>query len=156
MAEWELTHQLGQFLDRHLVLPLLEFLSTNQVSWCRFFFFSIREFDQSELSLKSLLRQIYEEEELSRARLDLLNNTNMVDFAIDFWKRLNQDQEVPQEFLEKRQKVLARLRELEQATAPIIALITKEEVSQEIAKTRDARQLLEFLQKNHGVSSVEV
>ena len=80
----------------------------------------------------------------------------MVDFAIDFWKRLNQDQEVPQEFLEKRQKVLARLRELEQATAPIIALITKEEVSQEIAKTRDARQLLEFLQKNHGVSSVEV
>lgn len=33
MAEWELTHQLGQFLDRHLVLPLLEFLSTNIVSW---------------------------------------------------------------------------------------------------------------------------
>lgn len=76
----------------------------------------------------------------------------MVDFAIDFWKRLNPDQEVPQEFLDKRQKVLAKLRELEQATSPVIALITKEEVSQEIAKTRDVRQLLEYLQKNHGVS----
>ena len=29
MAQWELTSKLGPFLDRHLVIPLLEFLSVN-------------------------------------------------------------------------------------------------------------------------------
>lgn len=75
----------------------------------------------------------------------------MVDFAIDCWKKVNPDQEVPQHFTEKRSKVVTRLRELEKLTEPILALIMKEEISQEIAKTRDARQLLEYLQKNHGV-----
>lgn len=33
MAEWDLTLRLGQFLDRHLVFPLLEFLSSKAVSF---------------------------------------------------------------------------------------------------------------------------
>jgi len=32
MSAWELTFQLGGFLDRHLVFPLLEFLSNKGVS----------------------------------------------------------------------------------------------------------------------------
>lgn len=101
----------------------------------------------------SFCLQVYDGDELLKAKLDLLNNTNMVDFAIDCWKKVNPDQEVPQDFIEKRLKVVTRLRELEKLTEPILALIMKEEISQEIAKTRDARQLLEYLQKNHGVSA---
>ena len=32
MAEWDLTTRLGKYLDRHLVFPLLEFLSVKGVS----------------------------------------------------------------------------------------------------------------------------
>ena len=31
MAEFDLTSQMGQYLDRHLVFPLLEFLSVKEV-----------------------------------------------------------------------------------------------------------------------------
>lgn len=31
MAEWDLTSRMGQYLDRHLVFPLLEFLSVKEV-----------------------------------------------------------------------------------------------------------------------------
>ena len=32
MAQFDLTRCMGQYLDRHLVFPLLEFLSTKEVS----------------------------------------------------------------------------------------------------------------------------
>ena len=31
-AEYDLTHKIGGYLDRHLVLPILEFLSEHAVS----------------------------------------------------------------------------------------------------------------------------
>ncbi|XP_015790911.1 eukaryotic translation initiation factor 3 subunit E [Tetranychus urticae] len=123
MAEWELTNKLGQYLDRHLVFPLLEFLSTNH---------------------------IYNEDELLQVKLGLLNNTNMVDFAIDVWQQLNPDQIPPDQFMENRIKVVKQLKELESVTRPILELLTNEAISQEIAKARDVRQLLDYLQKNHG------
>lgn len=33
MAQFDLTSKIGQYLDRHLVFPLLEFLSTKGVSF---------------------------------------------------------------------------------------------------------------------------
>lgn len=32
MAKFDLTSRMGQYLDRHLIFPLLEFLSAKQVS----------------------------------------------------------------------------------------------------------------------------
>lgn len=42
------------------------------------------------------LFQLYDEKEMLKGKLDLLSNTNMVDFAMDVHKTLYPDQEVPQ------------------------------------------------------------
>ena len=75
MAQWDLTSRMGPYLDRHLVFPLLEFLS---------------------------VKGIYDETDLLRAKLDLLSNTNMVDFVMDVHKSLYPDQDVPQNLKDKR------------------------------------------------------
>ncbi|WAR24189.1 EI3EB-like protein [Mya arenaria] len=78
MAEFDLTTRMGQYLDRHLVFPLLEFLS---------------------------VKELYDEKEMLKGKLDLLSNTNMVDFAMDVHKTLYPDQEVPATFIAKRTNV---------------------------------------------------
>ena len=75
----------------------------------------------------------------------------MVDFAIDNYKKLHQGEEAPEHFFEKRRKVVTELKELEKLTEPALAIITKDEVSQEISNTRDTRVLMENLMNNHGV-----
>jgi translation initiation factor 3 subunit E len=56
MADYDLTPQLGKYLDRHLVFPILEFLSE---------------------------RKLYNERDILEARLQLLSKTNMVSVSRD-------------------------------------------------------------------------
>ena len=79
MGDWDLTAKIGPYLDRHLVFPLLEFLS---------------------------VKEYYNETDLLRGKLDLLSNTSMVDFAMDVHKSLYPDQDVPKELAEKRPQVV--------------------------------------------------
>eukprot|EP00057_Strongylocentrotus_purpuratus_P012882 XP_011667356.1 PREDICTED: eukaryotic translation initiation factor 3 subunit E isoform X1 [Strongylocentrotus purpuratus] len=123
MAEFDLTAKIGQYLDRHLVFPLLEFLS---------------------------VQEIYDEKDMLQGKLDLLSNTNMVDFAMDVYKTLNEDQEVPQTLKEKRADVVNQLKRLQQDTEPIIEIFENADVREHIQSARDSRQLFEYLEKNHG------
>ncbi|EDO29705.1 predicted protein [Nematostella vectensis] len=126
MAEHDLTSKMGCFLDRHLVFPLLEFLS---------------------------VKEIYDEHELLKGKLELLSNTNMVDFAMDVYKGLYPDEEVPTSLVEKRVEVVKELKDLQAQTEPIINCFSDPEFTAQVQSTRDGRQLFEYLERNHDVST---
>lgn len=67
-AKYDLTPRIAPQLDRHLVFPLLEFLQE---------------------------RGLYAEEDILKAKIELLNNTNMVDYAMDIHKSLYHYDDVP-------------------------------------------------------------
>lgn len=68
-AKYDLTPRVAPQLDRHLVFPLLEFLQE---------------------------RTLYPDEDILKAKIELLNHTNMVDYAMDIHKSLYHTDDVPQ------------------------------------------------------------
>lgn len=126
MAEWDLTSRMGQYLDRHLVFPLLEFLS---------------------------VKELYDEKEMLKGKLDLLSNTNMVDFAMDVHKNLYPDTDVPQTLKDKRTDVVSQLKYLQSETELITKIFEDPEVIRQVQSSRDGRQLFEFLSKEFGFQS---
>ncbi|MFS7970020.1 putative eukaryotic translation initiation factor 3 subunit E [Helianthus anomalus] len=69
MLKYDLTPRIAPNLDRHLVFPLLEFTQE---------------------------RQLYPNDQILKAKIELLNNTNMVDYAMDIHKSLYHTEDVPQ------------------------------------------------------------
>lgn len=119
MSEYDLTLRIAKHLDRHMIFPLLEFLSS---------------------------RKIYDEKSVLSTKLDLLNKTNMVDFAVDCYKHLYDDKDVPEsmkiflisyklafkifksELIEKRKNIVNELVELRDLVSPFIDLFEREDV----------------------------
>ncbi|KAA3472104.1 Eukaryotic translation initiation factor 3 subunit E [Gossypium australe] len=105
MATYDLTPRIGPNLDRHLVFPLLEFLQE---------------------------RQLYPDEQILKAKIELLNKTNMVDYAMDIHKSLYHTDDVPQDMVERRVEVVARLKALEDAAAPLVTFLQNPNAVQEL------------------------
>lgn len=74
----DLTQQLAKHMDRHLVFPLLEFLHH---------------------------RQLYDEADIQKTKIALLDHTNMVDFAMDIHESLFGKGSVPQAMNDRREEV---------------------------------------------------
>lgn len=123
MAKFDLTSRMGQYLDRHLIFPLLEFLSA---------------------------KQIYDENELLQVKLDILSKTNMVDYAIDIRKQLYPNEEVPEDMKTRRLHVVHQLQELNDSCDPILSLMTNDELMKKMETMRDSRTVMNFLQDELG------
>jgi len=122
MAQYDLTGKIGQYLDRHLVAPLLEFL---------------------------VAENIYNANDVLQSKLSLLTETKMVDYAIDVFKKLHSDQEVPQKFLDKRSKVVEDYKAVQETSKSIQQILEDPGLAEQISNSRDYRQLVEYLVKNH-------
>ena len=60
------------------------------------------------------------------------------------------DQEVPQTLKDKRQEVVDTFKKLQSETEPILKIFVEPEVTRQIQNSRDSKQLLEYLTKNHN------
>jgi len=61
MAAYDLTQKIIQYFDRHLILPLLEFLTD---------------------------REVYNETDMLKAKLKLLSTTKMIDYMQEIYENL--------------------------------------------------------------------
>ncbi|CAB4486386.1 eukaryotic translation initiation factor 3, subunit 6 [Rhizophagus irregularis] len=122
-ATYDLTPKLIPYLDRHLVFPLLEFLS---------------------------MHKIYPEIDLLKAKYELLAKTNMVDFISMLYKTIHDTEEVPNEFSTKRDEVLQTLENLQSEAQKVLDIIENPEVIS--ALRQDKLQNLNFLKEKYGLT----
>lgn len=126
-AKYDLTPLLAMFLDRHLVFPILEFLQE---------------------------RGMYPDVDILKAKIELLNHTNMVDYAMDIHKSLYHTDDVPQEMMERRAEVVARLKALEEAAAPLITFLQNSSAVQELRA--DKQHNLQLLQERYQIGPDQI
>lgn len=103
-----MTHTMSQFLDRHLVIPLLDFSGQH-------------------LNMDG----VYNKEDVLRAKLDLLRNTGMVDYAIETHVELY-NTDPPEELVERRDKVLMVLHALTEEAKIFVDFMSNEDIVNEL------------------------
>ncbi|CAL8083930.1 unnamed protein product [Calicophoron daubneyi] len=121
MSEYDLTHEISNYLDKHLILPLLEYIS---------------------------VKNVYDETSLLKMKLDVLMRTSMIDYAADTYKSIY-DTEVPPEFAEKREQVLEKIREVEAKLEPVKTIFSPETMK-EVAQCKNAKDLLASLEAKYS------
>lgn len=110
MAQYDLTQVVSNYLDRHLVFPFLEFLALE----------------------KENVPPLYTEDELLKAKLDLLEKTNMVDYAMDIYRKLHKVEDVPAEMKNRRETVLNKLKQLQFECTGILTLLEDQDLVKQL------------------------
>ncbi|WBW72293.1 translation initiation factor eIF3e [Schizosaccharomyces osmophilus] len=125
-AKYDLSQKIMQHLDRHLIFPLLEFLS---------------------------LRNTHNPKELLQAKYDLLKDTNMTDYVANLWTELHggqTDEALANQFAEKRKSVLDELSELEEEVQGILGVLENPDLI--AALRQDKGQNLQHLQEHYSIT----
>eukprot|EP00127_Corallochytrium_limacisporum_P004677 Clim_evm31s172 gene=Clim_evmTU31s172 len=121
MAQYDLTSILAYNLDRHLMVPLLEFLS---------------------------MQDIYDQKELLKTRLEFLNKTNMVDFSIGVWQQLHETEDVPEDLGKRREEVLEEIKALQEDSQKMSFLWEDPEVLQHMRQ--DMQYNMQYLKEKYN------
>ncbi|KAI9830256.1 MAG: eukaryotic translation initiation factor 3 subunit E [Sarea resinae] len=121
--ENDLMPKLIPHLDRHLIFPLLEFAAG-------------QELDSAE--------------EITKAKYELLKATNMTDYVANLWQEINDADEIPEEFVKKREEVLQTLQKYDDDSSKLTGLLEDEEVVGALRSDKIAN--LNYLKEQHGVT----
>ena len=126
-SDYDLTNKVGSFLDRHMILPLLDFL---------------------------LSKDLYPSDELDRAKVEVISSTNMLDLAMDIYKALHSTSEVPPAMTKRREEVLGTMQSISEEVKPILALVNDQGRVTELRQEKLFTQA--FLQEQHGITPQHV
>ncbi|VDP71758.1 unnamed protein product [Schistosoma curassoni] len=121
MSEFDLTKKISSFLDKHLTLPLLEYIS---------------------------VKNIYDEKSILKTKWEVLLGTSMVDYAADTYRSIYET-EPPKGLLDKREKVLESIQETEVKLKPV-KVIFSQETMKEVAQCKNAKDLLTSLETKYN------
>lgn len=124
--EFDLTPTISEFLDRHQVIPLLDFISQHPN-----------------------MAGVYNHEDVMKAKIELLSNTGMVDYAIDTHKELY-GTEAPEELVTRRDKVIMALQALEEDASPLLRIVGDSDLMAELNESNSFN--MDYLEENHGVT----
>lgn len=125
--EFDLTSTISEFLDRHMVISLLDFISQH-----------------------SNMEGVYKPEDVMRAKLDLLSNTGMVDYAIDTHVEMY-GTDPPEELVTRRDMVLMALHKLNEDASPLIKIMQDQELVSELREKNAFK--LDYLSDGYGVTA---
>merc|ERR1719301_365193 len=81
---YDLTHKMSPFLDRHMLVPVLDFLTQYE---------------------------IYDETDITKAKIEVVGGTCMLDFALDMYKEINMD--VAEELEGSKEKPLEKVQSVQ-------------------------------------------
>jgi translation initiation factor 3 subunit E len=130
MAKYDLSSEVGQFLDHHLMLKVLGFLDENKVY-----------VDPKNPMVSSPA--------VAEAQLELLNKTNMADFAASIHKKLHPDKAEPKEYGEKKKKVLQNFKAMSKECAPLESLLQDTALVKQLRL--DKLFNIAYLQEEHNI-----
>ncbi|CAM9312650.1 unnamed protein product [Discosporangium mesarthrocarpum] len=105
-SKYDLTTTISEYLDLHMMFPLLDFVEQ---------------------------REIYPEDQVARARIDLLESTNMADYAMDIYKTLNNTTQDPPEMVQRRTEVFSKLSTLKEEASMLNEILADKEVVEQVA-----------------------
>lgn len=126
-AQYDLTFELSSSLDRHLVFPLLEFLSH---------------------------KGLYNDRDIETAKIDLLQKTNMVDYAMDVYCQLHGAEEAPSSMVERRGEVITKLKTLQGQAEAIVAFLSNEDHVKLLKQ--DKNYNLQFLREQFNIGPEDI
>lgn len=123
MAEYDLTGKFLQHVDRHLGIPMLQFLSGTE---------------------------LFNEADLAKATYELARGTDMAQFANELFQAAYPGQALPASAQKDEEAASAKEKELEAAVGPAIKVIEDPTVLSNL--TNDKQRNLRMLKDQHGLS----
>ena len=122
--QYDLLPKLIPHFDRHLIYPLLDFLSGQD----------------GEGTM-----------DMTKTKYELLKQTNMTGFVAQLWQEINGSDKVPEDFTKKEEEVLQRLQLFAEETRQIDELLSDDSVVSNLRSDKVAN--LKFLEQQHGVTT---
>ena len=68
-------------------------------------------------------KNLFDSAEVSRAKMELLSKTRMVDLAGDLYKQINSASDIPEEMKQKRTEVISSLKSVSDTCSKLLAFL---------------------------------